>query len=96
MIGDPCNGTEGSVTQLVSGIVADAKELMKEQTALLRQELRGKVRHHALAAGTYLVVGLLLLSLAAILVCFTLVFLIAWAAPTLPLWACYALSPPPC
>jgi len=76
--------------ELVSGIVQDAQELISQQLALFKQEVRDDLRKTregmgllGLAAGV-LLVGSLILGL-------TLVHLLAWLAPTLPLWACYGI-----
>jgi len=78
------------VGELVSGIVQDAQELIGQQLALFKQELRQDLKKTregvwllALAAGT-LLVGSMLLGL-------MLVHLLFWLAPSLPLWACYAI-----
>jgi len=83
---DPGTG----VGELVSGIVSDAQELMNQQLALFKQEMRQdfkKAREGvgflAVAAGA-LLVGSLVLSL-------MLVHLLAWLVPSLPLWVCYAI-----
>jgi len=76
--------------ELVSGIVRDAQELITQQLMLFKKEVHQdlqKAREGAgfltLAAGA-LLVGSLLLGL-------MLVHLLAWLAPSLPLWACYGL-----
>jgi len=78
------------VGELVSGIVRDAQELISQQLALFKQEVRQdlkKAREGAglltLAAGAMLV-GSILLGL-------MLVHLLHWLAPSLPEWACYGI-----
>jgi hypothetical protein len=78
------------VGALVSGIVQDAQELIDQQLALFKQEMRQDLKKArkglgllALAAGT-LLVGSILLGL-------MLVHLLATLAPSLPLWSCYAI-----
>jgi uncharacterized protein YacL len=78
------------VGELVSGIVQDAQELIGQQLALFKQEMRQDLKKAregvgllALAAGT-LLVGSVLLGL-------MLVHLLAWLAPSLPLWCCFAI-----
>lgn len=82
--------SEASVTQLVSGIIADGRELVRQHLALFRCEVHenlGKAR----SAGSFLAWGLLA-ALAGIILCsLMLVHLLAWAAPGLPLWVCYGL-----
>ena len=79
-----------SIGGLVSGIVQDAQELISQQFTLFKQEVRQdfqKMRDAmaflAVAAGV-LLVGSVILAL-------TLVHLLAWLAPTWPLWVCYAI-----
>jgi len=83
---DPGPGMGG----LVSGIVQDAQELISQQLALFKQEMRQDLRKAregvvfmALSAGT-LLIGSLLLGL-------MLVHLLNWLVPTLPLWACFGI-----
>jgi len=83
---DPGQGMGG----LVSGIVQDAQELISQQLALFKQEMRQDLKKAregaalmAIAAGT-LLIGSLLLGL-------MLVHLLAWLVPALPLWICYAI-----
>lgn len=86
-----------TIASLVKGILDDAMELMRQQFAMFKAELRAdfaKVRNAVvlLAAG----VGPLLLG--GLMLCFTLVHLLHWAtAPsgsdpaTIPLWGCYGI-----
>jgi Putative Actinobacterial Holin-X, holin superfamily III len=80
-----------SVTTLVAGIINDTQELLKQQMALIRSEIRDdfqKTKEGALALTTGAVVCLV----AGILLCLMLVHLLNWAQPVLlPLWACYAI-----
>jgi len=78
------------VGELVSGIVQDAQELIGQQLALFKQEMRQDLKKAregarllALAAGV-LLVGSILLGL-------MLVHLLAWLAPSWPLWICYGI-----
>ena len=79
---------EPSVTELVSGIIADAQSLFKQQVDMLTHEIKedfSKTRQAGLMLGLGAGVGLvgtLLLSL-------MLVLLTSWALPDWPLWACY-------
>ena len=90
MATDLHDGTETSVTGLVKGIIEDVQQLTKQQFTLFKQEVRqdfqktrDAVACLALASGV-LLVGSVLLAL-------TLVHLLAWLAPTWPLWVCYAI-----
>jgi Putative Actinobacterial Holin-X, holin superfamily III len=84
-------GTERrSVTRLVSGIVADAEELIRQQMALLRLELKQDIRR-VIDAGASIIAGIACALAGVVLLCFGLVHLLAWLAPELPLWACFAI-----
>jgi len=81
---------DASVTTLVSGIISDAEELMKQQFELLKHEIRTdlrKTKEASLLLGAGACVGLVGLILAGLM----LSHLLAWAVPALPLWACYGI-----
>jgi hypothetical protein len=85
------NGPGGaSATQLVGGIITDAQELVKQQLALLRHEVKEDFRK-AKEAGSFLVWGAGSALVASILLCLMLVHLLSWAVPELPLWVCYGI-----
>ncbi len=84
------NGTEGSVTGLMTGIFADAQELMKQQLLLLRHEVKDDVRK-TVTGGASLFAGGAICVLGALMLCFMVVHLISWAAPALPLWVCFGI-----
>lgn len=79
-----------SVTELVGGIVGDVQDLIKQQFALFKHEVREDIRK-AKDATVSLVLGGAILAVGGILLCLMLVHLLHWAAPTLPLWSCYAI-----
>jgi hypothetical protein len=81
---------ERSITTLVSGIIADAQHLIQQQLAMFRQEIRDDLRKTrdaalSLAAG----LGITLAGSALLLIMLPL--LLNWAAPELPLWACFGI-----
>jgi hypothetical protein len=81
---------DASVTTLVSGIIHDAQQLVKQQFELFKHELRNDVRktqEASLTMGT----GALVSLVAVILLSLMLVELLKWAVPTLPLWGCYGI-----
>jgi hypothetical protein len=84
--------TEGGagVTQLVSGIIGDAQELMKQQLALFRHEVQEDFRKTKEAALS-LICGVATFQIGAVLLCFMLVHLISYLAPRLPLWGCFGI-----
>lgn len=79
-----------SLTGLVSGIVHDVQTLIQQQVALVRTELHESVQRTKQGAILALMGGALL-ALGGLMGCFMLVHLLAWAAPSLPLWACYLI-----
>jgi hypothetical protein len=91
MANDLHTGTEPGLTNLVTGIINDVQELLRQQLNLFRQEVKDDVRKTkeaviSLSAG----VGILVLSV--ILLSFMLVYLLNWAFPdALPLWLCYGI-----
>jgi len=82
--------SDTSVTSLVGGIISDAQDLFKQQFELLKHDVREDLRK-ARDASQMLGVGLGFGLTGAILLAFTLAHLLAWAAPALPLWACYGI-----
>jgi hypothetical protein len=91
MANDLHTGTEPGVTNIVTGIIHDLQELLRQELNLFRQEVKNDVRKTkeaivALSAGAgILVLGAILLSL-------MLVDLLRWEFPNaLPLWVCYAI-----
>lgn len=90
------NHSEQSVTSLVSGIVSDMQDLIKQQLRLTRQEIEADLRKSKEAV-SFLALGYGILLLSTFAVCLMLAHLFHWlSAPagsdlaTLPLWACYA------
>jgi hypothetical protein len=84
-------GSEPSLTAVVTGIVGDLQELIKQQLALFKAELKQDL-HKTKEASISLVCGAVLLLLGSVLLCFTAVHLLEWAfRPHLELWACYLI-----
>jgi uncharacterized membrane protein YqjE len=91
---NPC---EPSVTSLVSGIVTDVQDLVKQQFQLARHEIEEDLRKSKEAASIF-VLGVGFLFLGAFFLCLMLVHLIHWLAmPALtdpasfPLWAAHGV-----
>jgi uncharacterized membrane protein YqjE len=83
--------TEPSLTRLVTGIVADVQDLLAQQLALFKVEIREDL-HRAAVALSLLVVGLVVAGVGAILLGMMLVYLLDWlCAPDLPLWGSFAI-----
>jgi hypothetical protein len=90
--------TEPTAASLVSGIVNDVQDLVKQQIALTRRELESEFRHGKEAVA-FLVVGRFLGLAGVVGFCLMLAHLLHWlGAPTgsdpssLPLWASYAIA----
>jgi Putative Actinobacterial Holin-X, holin superfamily III len=79
-----------SMTALVSGILTDIEQLIVEQTALLRHELREDMRK-ARAGAIFLGGGLGVTLVGSLLFCLMPPYLLHWAVPELPLWACFGI-----
>lgn len=83
---------EPTVTSLLSGIVTDAQELIKQQLLLFRHELKDDV-NRAREVMPSLGLGVALMMTAMIFLGLTLAHLLNWAVGDahLPLWGCYAI-----
>jgi len=81
---------EPSVTALVTGIVSDLQDLMKQQVSLLQAEIRNDFRKTKEAA-TMQGIGVGVALLGCLLLSLTLVHLLHWAIPDLPLWGCHGI-----
>jgi hypothetical protein len=90
MATDTVKPPEGqSVTGLVSGIVADGQELIKQQVALVRAELKADFQR-TIRAAALLACGALTAVPAAVMLCFMVVYLLHESAG-LPLWASFLI-----
>jgi len=78
-----------TVTELVSGIIRDGQELIKQQVALARAEIKADF-HRGVRAATLLGVGVFALVPAAFLLCNMLVYLLHELGG-LSLWASYGI-----
>lgn len=82
--------SQQSITALVSGILTDVQALIKQQTDLIRYEVRkdlDKAREGALFLG----IGLGISLVGGLLFCLMPAYLLNWLAPVLPLWACFGI-----
>jgi uncharacterized membrane protein YqjE len=80
-----------SVTSIVSGIVHDAQELVRQQLKLFQVEIRNDTRR-TIAATIPMVIGGLLALVALIILAVMAAHLISWAWPEhVPLWGGYAI-----
>jgi uncharacterized membrane protein YqjE len=90
MANDTQTGNEPRLSELVSGIVSDAEDLVKQQLELFKTEIKEEVRKTkegalSLAAGAFVAV------LGIVLLAFGIVYLLAWAAPAVPLWGWFLI-----
>jgi uncharacterized membrane protein YqjE len=88
----PTTGPEPTVTSLLTGIVNDAQELIKQQLQLFKHELRedmNRTREALPAVG----LGVTVAVAAVFLLGMTIAHLLNWAfgQDHLPLWICYAI-----
>jgi hypothetical protein len=82
---------DASATSLVTGIIHDAQNLVKQQFQLFQHEVRTDLRKTK-EAGLMLGVGACFVVAGLVLVALTLAALLQWAVPTLPQWVCYGVS----
>jgi len=81
---------EPSVTALVTGIISDAEDLLKQQFELLKHEVREDLRKTK-EASFVIGLGAWLGLVGAILLVMMLVYLTQWLLPDWPLWVCYGI-----
>jgi hypothetical protein len=81
---------EPSMSTLATGIINDVQDLIKQQLSLFQHEIKegvNKTKDGAFVLFVGLGIALAGVSLAGV----TGAYLLHWAAPTLPLWACFAI-----
>jgi len=81
---------DASVTSLVSGIVSDFQDLLAQQVNLLRHEIRSDFEKTKDAA-TLQGIGVGVALLGGLLLSLTLVHLLHWWFPELPLWGAHGI-----
>jgi hypothetical protein len=89
--------TDQSMASLVTGIVSDFQDLVKQQLLLTRKEIEADLRKSA-AAASISAAGLAALLLSGFTACLMLAHLIHWLASpagtdtaSIPLWVCYLI-----
>lgn len=81
---------QGTMTELVSGIIADAQTLIKQQFAMAKAEVRENVQR-TVDASKFFGAGVAVGSIGVLLLSVALVYLAQWLMPDTPLWACWAI-----
>jgi len=83
-------GPAEPTSTVVADIIRDAQELLSQQLALFREEVREDFRktREAVYPMTF---GLGLAAIGGVLLCLMLVYLLHWAYPALPLWGAYGI-----
>jgi len=82
---------DASLTSLVTGIVTDVQQLIKQQTELIRHEIREDIQK-ARDGAIFLGIGLGITLVGGLLFCLMPPYLLNWAVPELPLWACFGIT----
>jgi len=88
MANDLHTTSEPSVTSLVTGITDDLQQLIRQQAALVRQEIQEDIRKTKEGAVAF-ALGAGAAAVSVVLLAFTIVYALATTA--LPLWACFAI-----
>lgn len=82
--------SEASLTSLVTGIVSDAQELVKQQFALFKHEVKEDL-HKTLQAAIALGIGVGVALVGGLSLWLAIVFILFWAFPVVPLWGWFAI-----
>lgn len=92
---DQMQADSASVSTLVSGIVQDAQQLVRQEMALARQEIKEEINKAIVAAVSFAVAGVVGV-VGCWMVCLMLVYLL-WSMTghrddaSVPLWGCYGI-----
>jgi uncharacterized membrane protein len=88
-VNSPLYNPEPTLAQLVSDLVSDAKQLMRQELALAKHEIHEEVRKTKVALVS-LGAGISIVAIGGLLLIVMLVHLLN-ALTGLPLWACYGI-----
>src|ERR1700722_14676022 len=91
MATDVQHETEPSTAALVSGIINDVQELLKQQLTLFKVELQQDMEKAKKAASSALL-GLGITLAGTVVLALTLAYLLSWSLPAVPLWACHLIA----
>jgi len=78
------------MTSLLAGIIHDAQRLLSQQIELVKVEIKEDIRK-TLTGVAFIAAGAGLLAVGGLLLCFMVVYLLAWAFPGLELWVCFLI-----
>jgi uncharacterized membrane protein len=78
-------GSEPGLASLAAGILHDLQELFKQQLRLFKHEIEVKIQKTR-EASVFLVIGLLLMLLGGVVLCFGFAHLLEWGFPALHPW----------
>src|ERR671919_1696482 len=81
--------SEPTLTQLLTGLMNDVKELLRQELALAKHEVRQELRQTLLVV-VFLGIGVGIAAIGGLLLILMLVHLLH-ALTALPLWACYGI-----
>ena len=90
MMEDVRRELESTVAPLLRGILDDTQRLFRQELALAKVEVRedaARARDAVIGFSLGAITG----AIAFVFVCFSLVFLLVWLKPELPLWGSYAI-----
>src|SRR5438128_1115670 len=90
MIREIETAAEPSITGLVKGILHDLQVLIRQQLALFKHEIKQNLQKSRQAI-MLLAAGIGIAAVGGVLLCFMLVYLLAWAFTVLPLWVCFLI-----
>jgi hypothetical protein len=81
---------DSSTTSVMANVLHDAQELLQQQLRLFRAEVKEDLEETKQAIYP-MACGLATLSIGAVMLSLTLVHLLHWTIPALPLWGAYAM-----
>lgn len=79
-----------NVTTLVGGIVTDAQQLMTQQLALFRNEIKQDL-NRSFQAGVVMGLGLTIALMGGVVLVLSLAYLLAWIWPDMALWVAHLI-----
>jgi len=81
---------EPSMTQLVTGILHDGEELLRQQIHLAKVEIKNDA-HRMVSASVPMIVGAFACMVGALVLAFAVAHLLLYIWPALPTWGAYAI-----